>query len=408
MRVLVVSPVVPYEGIPHAGGLYLQRHLRAVSRYAEVHLIAPATAENRQAVAANEAGAWHVSLVSSSLLGRPLLRPLRKAANFVTIALPPWHFRGGLESAIREAEPFDVLELQWQEYAALAATGREVCPDAAAVGVVHDVISQKLARDRSRSGSRTDRLRAVLTGELNRRIERRTVGALDRVVVFSEKDAGLLRAAIPAMEPVVLPPPLAQRTTTPHVGSTERAPRVVFVGAMNRRPNLDGARWLLKMVWPLVRKGVPDARLIIAGGGASTSFTEEVSSDAGVTVTGYVEDLEGIYDDASVVVVPLLSGAGLKFKVAEAMLAGRAVVSTTVGAEGYPQDRGIFWAVTDDAREFADEVVRALRCTAAADDLGAKARAFANERFDASGYDRAVRRVHEAAAQRRRDRGRKT
>jgi len=154
-------------------------------------------------------------------------------------------------------------------------------------------------------------------------------------------------------------------------GATE--PVVLFVGFLGYPPNASAAEVLVRDIWPKVRRRVPNARLIIAG-----MRPELVRSypptDPSVTFTGFVEDLAELYAQARVVCCPILRGAGTRLKIIEAAAHARAIVSTTLGAEGLTFENGRDIILRDGVAALADECVHLLRDPAAAEQLGLAAR----------------------------------
>ena len=146
---------------------------------------------------------------------------------------------------------------------------------------------------------------------------------------------------------------------------------------MSWPPNAEGVRWLLREVWPLVRAEVPDARMLVVGGSPPADV-----EGPGVEVPGRVPELAPWFARASVVVIPILSGAGIRLKVLDALASGKAIVSTTMGAEGAVVEDGEHLVLADDPAAFARAVVALLRDPARAASLGAAARRLAEERYD--------------------------
>jgi glycosyltransferase involved in cell wall biosynthesis len=95
-------------------------------------------------------------------------------------------------------------------------------------------------------------------------------------------------------------------------------------------------------------------------------------------VTGLVDDVRPYLERASVVIAPLRIGGGTRLKIFEAMSAGRAIVSTTIGAEGLPVEHERNILLADDARTFADEVIRVLNDAELRRRLGASALSLAD------------------------------
>ena len=133
--------------------------------------------------------------------------------------------------------------------------------------------------------------------------------------------------------------------------------------------------WLLDHVWPLVRKQLEDAELDLAG----RHMPDELISvpERGVNVLGEVEDAASTYDSACAVVVPLHAGSGMRIKLAEALAAGRPVVTTSKGMEGLDLQDGVHVLVADTAEAMSDALVRVLTDAGLALHLGQAGRQWA-------------------------------
>ena len=117
-------------------------------------------------------------------------------------------------------------------------------------------------------------------------------------------------------------------------------------------------------------------------GRAPTPAVRRLAGQRGVEVTGRVEDVRPYLADAAVYVVPLRIGGGTRLKIFEAMAAGRAVVSTSIGAEGLPTEDGRHLLLADDPVAFARAVVTLLRDADARQAIEREARALVTARFD--------------------------
>jgi glycosyltransferase involved in cell wall biosynthesis len=316
-----------------------------------------------------------------------LLLRLFQTIGRVCIGLPPFTVARALlgktpeRHAVAEA---DIVDLQYSESIRLARLIRRINPSARIVGTFHDVQSQVIARHPVPVG------RGWLAWRVNAwqiaRAERHAFRWLDDVVVFSQKDADLLPGPCR-----VIKPPLAAASApsrAPHPADDPASPPVVLmVGVLARPENDVGATWLVDEVWPMVRSQVPAAQLRIAGSGASPTLDASAASQPGVRLTGFVEDLEAEYAAASVIAVPLHSGAGVKFKTIEAMVRGIPVVTTPVGAEGIG-DIHLYAGHTDDPRVFAEALVGVLSDQRSAFALSRSTAAWAAAEF---GTDQFVR-----------------
>lgn len=134
---------------------------------------------------------------------------------------------------------------------------------------------------------------------------------------------------------------------------------VVFSGAMDWPANVDGLRFLMEEVWPLVRARRPAVRGVGVGRNPSEALRAQ-GAKLGWSFTGYVDDVRPHVRAADVSVIPLRVGSGTRLKAFEAMAAGRPMVSTSLGVEGLDVTPGEHLLVADDAAGFAQAILRLL------------------------------------------------
>jgi len=158
---------------------------------------------------------------------------------------------------------------------------------------------------------------------------------------------------------------------------------VVFVGSFDWHPNVDGAIWLIKKVWPRVLDKYPSAHLTLVGRKPPKEL-EAMDSET-IELTGLVDSVREYIDRASVCAVPLWIGSGMRLKILEAFALRRAVVSTSLGAEGIEYEDGRNIVIRDKAEEFAEGIVDLLSNPGKAEKLGWNARALVEEKY---GWDK--------------------
>jgi glycosyltransferase involved in cell wall biosynthesis len=150
---------------------------------------------------------------------------------------------------------------------------------------------------------------------------------------------------------------------------------------MSYPPNHQGIIWFAQEVWMRIRELVPDALLDIVGKDPPSDVRALDGRD-GITVHGFVESMTPFFARAHAVVVPILSGAGIRVKIIEAMAAGRAVVSTSLGSEGLGLDDQRHLLVADDPDAFARSAARLLLEPELRHELAARARELAERDYD--------------------------
>jgi len=146
---------------------------------------------------------------------------------------------------------------------------------------------------------------------------------------------------------------------------------------MDFRPNVDAALWFAQEVLPLIRQKEPGARFVIVGQKPHRRLDALRGRDD-VTLTGRVDDTRPYIAQAAVYVVPLRMGGGTRFKILEAAAMSKAMVSTSLGCEGFTVENGRQLVIADSPRQFADAVLALLRDPARRERLGASARALAD------------------------------
>lgn len=152
---------------------------------------------------------------------------------------------------------------------------------------------------------------------------------------------------------------LVSGDTASHLVNAEH-PSVLFVGNFAYEPNVDAALYFSKIIFPLILRDVPNARLYLVGN-APPMEIKALTVNKQIKVTGFVNSLIPYYEAASIVICPLRIGGGIKVKILEALNAGKAIVSTSVGAQGLDLKLHRALAIADEPPDFAKKVVQLLR-----------------------------------------------
>jgi glycosyltransferase involved in cell wall biosynthesis len=155
---------------------------------------------------------------------------------------------------------------------------------------------------------------------------------------------------------------------------------LVFTGSMDWLPNEDGLLWFVSEVLPLLQRE-HRTRLWIVGRRPTKAITAVAQRDPNVIVTGWVADVRPYIANAAVYIVPLRIGGGTRIKIFEAMAMGKAVVSTTIGAEGLPVTSGKDIELVDEPQAFAERISELLTNRARAAELGSEARALVEAKY---------------------------
>ena len=208
------------------------------------------------------------------------------------------------------------------------------------------------------------------------RYEGAAVARFHHVIAVSEHDRQLMTRMVDANRISVVPTGVDIERFHAAAASKPREPLVMYLGSMDWEANIDGVEWFCAEMWPRVRSAVPNAEFRIVGRNPDARVQRLVAD--GITVTGTVPSVVDHLAEAAVVVVPLRIGGGTRLKIFEAMSAARAVVSTTVGAEGLDVRHNENIMLQDDPSSFADAVVAILRDAERRHRLGVAAKALAD------------------------------
>jgi glycosyltransferase involved in cell wall biosynthesis len=234
----------------------------------------------------------------------------------------------------------------------------------------HNVESEIWRRHAATAGNPPKKMMYRMEFRKMLRYERAAVRKFQHVIAVSENDRSLMTQWVDGDRVTVVPTGVDLAQYRPDPAATDAnasAPLITFVGAMDWKPNVDGVEYFCGEVWPSIKAEVPQARFRIVGRNpdrrvqkwASNKIND--SSDASIEVTGRVPSVVEHLRQSAVVIVPLRIGGGTRLKIYEAMATAKAVVSTTVGAEGLDVHHGRDIILADDALSFAQAVIMLLR-----------------------------------------------
>lgn len=190
------------------------------------------------------------------------------------------------------------------------------------------------------------------------RFERRCFKWADGATAVSESDARRLRALGLDYQVEVVENGVDLDYFHPQPAKVDEN-MLVFTGSMDWRPNQDAARYFVKDVLPMIKKHRKGIEVVFVGRNPSRR-TSALGRLEGVTITGTVDDVRPFIARAAAYVVPLRIGGGSRLKILEAMAMGKPVISTPIGAEGLRVKDRENIVISEDPRDFAEQVLRVL------------------------------------------------
>jgi polysaccharide biosynthesis protein PslH len=308
------------------------------------------------------------------------LRSLVSLTSFdrLRVALP--ELQQVLDRVLR-AGRFDIVNLEFPylgHYAFRQAPAGEALPR---LVVDSHEIAYDLAKQFASSGASLSR--RLYAGANWRKLRHEEIGAYraaDGIYLCSADDERRLRNELPDARTAVIPNAADIDFYQPR--PTDPAPdgrTVVYFGLLSTIPNIDAVTHFVQEIWPRIAEMHPDARCKIIGGRPPPSLMALAGPH--VELTGFVQDLRPHLAEAAAVVVPLRLGGGTRLKIVEAMAMGKAIVSTSLGAEGIEAVSGRDILIENQPAAFADAVNRLLADPALAARIGAAARQVAVEKY---------------------------
>jgi glycosyltransferase involved in cell wall biosynthesis len=211
------------------------------------------------------------------------------------------------------------------------------------------------------------------------------------IMACSEQDHWEIDRLTPGTTVSVVPNVIDVREYEP--GPTVSNHTVVFVAYFGWYPNQDGVEFFVSSVLPRLRSLVPDVKFVAAGRNPPDDFRRRLSKVPGVEFTGTVPDIRPVIADAAVCVVPLRIATGTRLKILEAAAMEKAVVSTTIGAEGLDFKNGSEIVIADDPEVLACEIAALLASPSRTHAIGAAARRRVQECYGIEAVRTALRRT---------------
>lgn len=153
-----------------------------------------------------------------------------------------------------------------------------------------------------------------------------------------------------------------------------------FIASFDWLPNLQGLNWFLNSVWEIAIKKNPDVKLVIAGKSMSGEFSSRCIKNT--LIIGEVENAVKFMSENGIMIVPLLSGSGIRVKIIEAMAIGKVIIATSVAVKGIHCRNMENILIADTPEEFANHIHLAITDSELRKKISANARKFAVENFD--------------------------
>jgi len=207
-----------------------------------------------------------------------------------------------------------------------------------------------------------------------RAYEIETLHKVDGIVAITDKDATWFREQSPGTPVIGIPFGInaGKYVQSQEKNINKQLPTLFHIGSMNWMPNQDGIRWFLNQVWPGLHKQYPKLKFHLAGR-AMPDWLLNLKMP-GVVIEGEVADAQAFITAHDIMIVPLFSGSGIRIKIIEGMEAGKAIITTAIGAEGIQCRHGEHCMIAGTPQDFVDSVTTLIENPSIVTSMGAQAK----------------------------------
>ena len=401
MRILLLDGAPP--STTHSGkSVRLLNLFRRLGKTHELHYLAIAGPADSQ-----EVPVWLRELVASAKVWKRDEREFKLGRYVNWLAVRPWFYApwrypadyrnlsADLRQWVRD-EKVDIVHCFDEEVAQFVPDGLS-CPW---ISDPADAMALHAARRGEQTQGFSEKLRWKSMAWRLGRYEEELVGRSHATVFVSPIDAACYSKNGHRERIRVIPNGVDAEHFVPRCSSVPDAqvPTVLFTGHLSFEPNRDAARFLIDQLFPKIRQVIPEAVCAIVGADPTADLLAKHDGRS-IFVTGRVDDLRPYFEKAGVYLCPMRLGAGIKNKLLEAMAMGKAIVTTSRGAEGLSFRDGEHLVIADDAEALVGRTLELLRDAPKRDALGRSARQLVLERYSwdsaVQEYESIYRRLHD-------------
>ncbi len=369
LRVLVLDEGLPWP--PDSGkrlrSWHLLRRLAARHRVELLCFAAPGPEAGAAVAALNAAGiVCHTVTAPADKRGLALYADLLANCASRRPYSVAKHYRRRFQAVLDDLlaqQPFDLVQVEWTPYAAYCRAGGP-----AHVIATHNIEAQIWRRRAATARQPLARMYFGWQAAKMRRFEAEAFRHA-RAVTAVSADERKMAAAEGAACASVVPNGVDLDDFRPQPAPIIPG-RMTFVGALDWYPNQDAAAFFARAVLPAIRARDPRAHLRVVGRRPPAALRRELAAQPGVELVGEVADVRPLVAEAALVLAPLRIGGGSRIKILEALAMEKAVLATSIGAEGLAAEPGRHLEVADDAEALAAAAVALLAAPARAAAMG--------------------------------------
>ena len=389
IKILYITPMLPYDQVPHASGKinnFIIKTLKESNDF-DISLITTAHEKERKISTLQNYG------VRTIIKYIPFyFKLLRYAFNKIFHHYSPfskWGFWGypftktfyiSTINKLKQEEAYypDIIVLAWVQVGFMINDIQKIYPDSAYIITAEDVWFQAVGRFSEKSKNPMLKAFFKCQYDITKKAEVEVWSKASLVLCNNEKDKKLIEENGILSGKILKVNPYFEDKF--NVSPDYKSKRILFYGNLRRRENHLSVIWFIENVFKKLSSQLPDLILVIAGAYPGTEILKYRSHK--IEVTGYVENTNKIFENASIFIAPMLLGAGIKIKVIEAMSSSLPVVTNSLGIEGINAINGFHYQHAEKEIDFENQIIYLLNNPIEAKQIGLRGRTLIKEQFD--------------------------
>lgn len=290
--------------------------------------------------------------IDNRIIAHRAFRNLFKGTSYIIERFVSADFDNNLKDILQRND-FDIVHVDGLPPAAYIDTLRQFSSAKISMRAhnVEHVIWERIAANESNP---IKKIYVALQAKRLKKFEINALEKCDLVLAISKEDEETIRKCKPGVKTVVVP--AGMDIPSKQQNENFDVQNLFFIGSFDWMPNKQGMEWFLKEIWPQLSTGYPDLQLQIAGKKMPPSLWQH--ADKNIKPLGEVPDAKEFMLKAGVMVVPIISGSGIRIKILEAMALGKTIIATDIATEGLGLTNGENVLIANNAAEFILQIGR--------------------------------------------------
>jgi len=212
--------------------------------------------------------------------------------------------------------------------------------------------------------------------------EHRYWNSCSKLVVMSQDDQRLVSKTVPKSKVDVVSNGVDVKWFQDKNKNLPTEPTILSVGTFNWLPNVEATKFLIEKVWPIIKSKLPQARLWIVGNNPSPEIISFDTKDPQITITGGIPDIRDAFNEAHLLMAPVFSGKGTRYKILEAMASKTPIVATPTAVEGLGVEEGKHVLTSQSAEGLAEQALKVLSDSKLQKNMTESGFKFVSDNFD--------------------------